>query len=331
MWIVFACLSAVFAGLTAILCKCGIKKTDSDVATALRTIVVHIFAWIMTFVVGSYKDIANVSAKSLLFLILSGLATGASWICYFKALSMADINKVVPIDKSSTVITVLFAIIIFHETNNLWIKLAGTALIGVGVMLTVEKKDIKSASATVTAAANTSGGENNGSVSADTVLPDVAEKGDLQPAPAKVKVKHNVGWIVFAVLSAVFAAATSILAKIGIENVESNLATAIRTTVVLVAAWLLVIAKKKTHLIKGIDKKELLFIALSGLATGASWLCYYYAIAKGVVSVVVPIDKLSILLTVAFSCIFLKEKLKLKSAVGLIIMTAGTLLMAIFA
>lgn len=323
MWIVFACLSAVFAGLTAILCKCGIKKTDSDVATALRTIVVLIFAWIMTFVVGSYKDIANVSAKSLLFLILSGLATGASWICYFKALSMADINKVVSIDKSSTVITVLFAIIIFHETNNLWIKLAGTVLIGVGVMLTVEKKDIKSASATVTA--------DNGIIPTETVLPDVTDKGNSQPAPANVKTKRNAGWIVFAVLSAVFAAATSILAKIGIENVESNLATAIRTTVVLVAAWFLVIAKKKTHLIKGIDKKELLFIALSGLATGASWLCYYYAIAKGVVSVVVPIDKLSILLTVAFSCIFLKEKLKLKSAIGLIIMTAGTLLMAIFA
>ena len=323
MWIVFACLSAVFAGLTAILCKCGIKKTDSDVATALRTIVVLIFAWIMTFVVGSYKDIANVSAKSLLFLILSGLATGASWICYFKALSMADINKVVPIDKSSTVITVLFAIIIFHETNNLWIKLAGTALIGVGVMLTVEKKDIKSASATVTA--------DNGIIPTETVLPDVTDKGNLQPAPANVKTKRNAGWIVFAVLSAAFAAATSILAKIGIENVESNLATAIRTTVVLVAAWFLVLAKKKTHLIKEIDKKELLFISLSGLATGASWLCYYYAIAKGVVSVVVPIDKLSVLLTVAFSCIFLKEKLKLKSAVGLIIMTAGTLLMAIFA
>ncbi len=326
MWIVFACLSAVFAGLTAILCKCGIKKTDSDVATALRTIVVLIFAWIMIFVVGSYKDIANVSAKSLLFLILSGLATGASWICYFKALSMADINKVVPIDKSSTVITVLFAIIIFHETNNLWIKLAGTALIGVGVMLTVEKKDIKSAPATVTAAVTA----DNGIIPTETVLPDVTDKGNSQPAPANVKTKRNAGWIVFAVLSAVFAAATSILAKIGIENVESNLATAIRTTVVLVAAWFLVIAKKKTHLIKGIDKKELLFIALSGLATGASWICYYYAIAKGVVSVVVPIDKLSILLTVAFSCIFLKEKLKLKSAVGLIIMTAGTLLMAIF-
>lgn len=327
MWIVFACLSAVFANLTAILCKCGIKKTDSDVATALRTIVVLIFAWIMTFVVGSYKDIANVSAKSFLFLILSGLATGASWICYFKALSMADINKVVPIDKSSTVITVLFAIIIFHETNNLWIKLAGTALIGVGVMLTVEKKDIKSAPATVTAAITA----DNGSASTETVLFDATDKGNLQPASANVKTKRNVGWIVFAVLSAAFAAATAILTKIGIENVESNLATAIRTTVVLVAAWFLVIAKKKTHLIKGIDKKELLFISLSGISTGASWLCYYYAIAKGVVSVVVPIDKLSVLLTVAFSCIFLKEKLKLKSAVGLIIMTAGTLLMAIFA
>lgn len=331
MWIVFACLSAVFAGLTAILCKCGIKKTDSDVATALRTIVVLIFAWIMTFVVGSYKDIANVSAKSLLFLILSGLATGASWICYFKALSMADINKVVPIDKSSTVITVLFAIIIFHETNNLWIKLAGTVLIGVGVMLTVEKNDIKSAPVTVTAAVTAAVTADNGIIPTETVLPDVTDKGNSQPAPANVKTKRNAGWIVFAVLSAVFAAATSILAKIGIKNVESNLATAIRTTVVLVAAWFLVIAKKKTHLIKGIDKKEILFIALSGLATGASWLCYYYAIAKGVVSVVVPIDKLSVLLTVAFSCIFLKEKLKLKSAIGLIIMTAGTLLMAIFA
>lgn len=327
MWIVFACLSAVFANLTAILCKCGIKKTDSDVATALRTIVVLIFAWILTFVVGSYKDIANVSAKSFLFLILSGLATGASWICYFKALSMADINKVVPIDKSSTVITVLFAIIIFHETNNLWIKLAGTALIGVGVMLTVEKKDIKSAPATVTVAITA----DNGIIPTETVLFDATDKGNLQPASANVKTKRNVGWIVFAVFSAAFAAATAILAKIGIENVESNLATAIRTTVVLVAAWFLVIAKKKTHLIKGIDKKELLFISLSGISTGASWLCYYYAIAKGVVSVVVPIDKLSVLLTVAFSCIFLKEKLKLKSAVGLIIMTAGTLLMAIFA
>lgn len=327
MWIVFACLSAVFAGLTAILCKCGIKKTDSDVATALRTIVVLIFAWIMTFVVGSYKDISNVSAKSFLFLILSGLATGASWICYFKALSMADINKVVPIDKSSTVITVLFAIMIFHETNNLWIKLAGTILIGAGVMLTVEKKDIKSVPVTVTAAVTA----DSGSIPTETVLPEATEKGDLQPAPAKVKAKHSVGWIVFAVLSAVFAAATSILAKVGIENVESNLATAIRTTVVLVAAWFLVIAKKKTHMIKETDKKELLFISLSGISTGASWLCYYYAIAKGVVSVVVPIDKLSVLLTVAFSCIFLKEKLKLKSAVGLIIMTAGTLLMAIFA
>lgn len=206
MWIVFACLSAVFAGLTAILCKCGIKKTDSDVATALRTIVVLIFAWILTFVVGSYKDIANVSAKSFLFLILSGLATGASWICYFKALSMADINKVVPIDKSSTVITVLFAIIIFHETNNLWIKLAGTALIGVGVMLTVEKKDIKSAPATVTAAITA----DNGIIPTETVLFDATDKGNLQPASANVKTKRNVGWIVFAVLSAVFAAATSI-------------------------------------------------------------------------------------------------------------------------
>lgn len=288
MWITAAALSAFFAGITAILAKCGIKKTDSDVATAIRTIVVLIFSFIMTFITGSISDIDKIGLKSFVFLILSGIATGASWICYFKALSMGDVNKVVPIDKSSTVISVLLAIIIFHETNNLLLKLCATALLAAGIFLMVEKKEA-----------------------------------------AEVKEKRQ--WIIYAVLSAVFAALTSILAKIGIEDVESNLATAVRTCVVLVMAWIIVFAKGKQKQIKAIDKKELLFICLSGIATGASWLCYYYAIQNGVVSVVVPIDKLSIIVSILFSYIVFKEKLSKKSFVGLCLMTVGTLVMAIFA
>lgn len=288
MWLVMAVLSSVFAGLTAILAKCGIKHTDSDVATAVRTVVVVIFSWIMVFVVGSADTIFQIEPRSLLFLILSGLATGMSWICYFKALSMADINKVVPIDKSSTILTVLLAIAIFRETNHLAVKLIGVALIGLGVFFMIEKKD--------TAAT-----------------------------------EQKKGWYIYAVLSAVFAALTSILAKVGISGVESNLGTAIRTCVVLVMAWIIVFARGKHTQVKSIDRRELLFINLSGLATGASWLCYYYAIQNGVVSVVVPIDKLSIVVTIAFSYIFFGEKLKKRSAAGLGLMVAGTLLMAILA
>lgn len=288
MWITAAVLSAFFAGITAILAKCGIKKTDSNVATAIRTIVVLIFSFIMTFITGSISDIDKIGLKSFVFLVLSGIATGASWICYFKALSMGDVNKVVPIDKSSTVISVLLAIIIFHETNNLLLKLCATALLAAGIFLMVEKKEA-----------------------------------------AEVKEKRQ--WIIYAVLSAVFAALTSILAKIGIEDVESNLATAVRTCVVLVMAWIIVFAKGKQKQIKAIDKKELLFICLSGIATGASWLCYYYAIQNGVVSVVVPIDKLSIIVSILFSYIVFKEKLSKKSFAGLCLMTVGTLVMAIFA
>lgn len=288
MWITAAALSAFFAGITAILAKCGIKKTDSDVATAIRTIVVLIFSFIMTFITGSISDIDKIGLKSFVFLVLSGIATGASWICYFKALSMGDVNKVVPVDKSSTVISVLLAIIIFHETNNLLLKLCATALLAAGIFLMVEKKEA-----------------------------------------AEVKEKRQ--WIIYAVLSAVIAALTSILAKIGIEDVESNLATAVRTCVVLVMAWIIVFAKGKQKQIKAIDKKELLFICLSGIATGASWLCYYYAIQNGVVSVVVPIDKLSIIVSILFSYIVFKEKLSKKSFAGLCLMTVGTLVMAIFA
>lgn len=283
-----AVLSAFFAGLTSILAKCGIRKTDSDVATALRTIVVLIFSWLMVFVVGSGGEITEISQKSLIFLILSGLSTGASWICYFKALSIGDVNKVVPVDKSSTILSVLLAIILFGETSHLAVKLLGTALLAVGIFLMIEKKQQGGAT------------------------------------------KSN-RWMIYAILSAVFAALTSILAKVGITGVESNLGTAIRTGVVLLMAWVVVFMKGKQKAVKDIGKKELGFIALSGLATGASWLCYYYAIQNGVVSVVVPIDKLSIIVTVLFSCVFLKETISKKALAGLALMVVGTLAMAIWA
>lgn len=288
MWILAVVLSAFFAGITAILAKCGIKKTDSDVATAIRTVVVLLFAFLMTFITGSFKEINTISAKSLVFLVLSGLATGASWICYFKALSMGDVNKVVPIDKSSTIISVLLAVIIFNETNNLFIKIVGTAILSAGIFLMVEKKKSE-------------------------------------------KVNEKRQWVIYAVFSALFAALTSILAKIGIEDVESNLATALRTCVVLVMAWIIVFTKGKQKQAIHVDRKELTFICLSGVATGASWLCYYYAIQNGIVSVVVPIDKLSIVVSIIFSYIVFKEKLTKKAFVGLCLMILGTLLMTLFA
>lgn len=287
LWLIMAVLSALFAGLTSILAKCGIKKTDSDVATALRTIVVLLFSWIMVFVVGSLDTITQIGTKSLIFLILSGGATGASWICYFKALSMGDVNKVVPIDKSSTILTVLLAIILFGETNHLAVKLVAVVLLTVGVFMMIEKKDVRNQ-------------------------------------------QTNRGWMPYAVGSAVFAALTSILAKIGISGVESNLGTAIRTGVVLVLAWAIVFLKGKQGQVRTVDQKELVFIGLSGIATGASWLCYYYAIQNGIVSVVVPIDKMSILVSVAFSYFVFHEKLSKKAAAGLGLMLLGTLVMAIW-
>ena len=287
LWIVAAVFSAIFAGLTSILAKCGIKKTDSDLATALRTAVVLIFSWIMVFVVGSQGTITEIAPRSLIFLLLSGLATGASWICYFKALAMGDVNKVVPIDKSSTILTVLLAIICFAETSNLAFKLIATVILAVGIFLMVEKKE-------------------------------------------SVHKKESRSWMLYAVLSAVFAALTSILAKVGVSNVESNLGTAIRTGMVLVLAWVIVFARRKYAGLKRLDKRDLLFISLSGIATGSSWLCYYYAIGHGPVSVVVPIDKLSILVTVAFSYLVFKEKLSKKAFLGLCLMIVGTLLMVFF-
>lgn len=288
LWLVMAILSALFAGLTAILAKCGIKKTDSDAATALRTIVVLIFSWIMVFIVESANTIIRIEMKSLIFLVLSGVATGASWICYFKALSMGDVNKVVPVDKSSTILSVLLAIILFDETNHLIVKLIATVLLAVGIFLMIEKK--------------------------------TARNSEIRRA-----------WLPYAVASAVFATLTSILAKIGITGVESNLGTAIRTSVVLIMAWVIVFAKGKQSELKSVDKKELLFITLSGLATGASWLCYYYAIQNGIVSVVVPIDKMSILVSITFSRIVFHEKLTKKALLGLLLMVSGTMVMAIWA
>lgn len=282
-----AVLSAVFAGLTAILAKCGIRKTDSDVATALRTAVVLLFSCVMVFIVGSFGTINQISGTSLIFLILSGLATGASWICYFKALSMGDVNKVVPIDKASTILTVLLAIVFFGETNNLVVKLIGTLLLAIGIFLMIEKKKTE----------------------------EKAEKKS---------------WLIYAVLSAVFAALTSILAKVGVTGVESNLGTTIRTVVVLIMAWIIVFVQGKQKQLKTLDKKELVFISFSGIATGASWLCYYYAIQNGIVSVVVPIDKMSILVAVVFSYFVFKEKMSKKAVLGLCLMLAGTLLMTIF-
>lgn len=288
MWMAMAILSAIFAGITAILAKCGIKKTDSDIATAIRTVIVLIFSVLITFIVGSYREINGISAKALVFLILSGIATGASWICYFKALSMGDINKVVPIDKSSTVMSVLLAIIVLQETNNLIAKLTGTALLAIGIFLMIEKKD-------------------------------------------NVNTGQKRKWMIYAFLSAVFAAVTSILAKIGIDGVESNLGTAVRTCVVFIFAWAIVFVKGKQKGLKKLDKKELVFILLSGVSTGASWLCYYYALQNGVVSIIVPIDKLSIIVSIVFSYIVFKERLSKKAFAGLCLMTTGTVIMAVFA
>ena len=286
MWIVFAFGSAFFAGVTSILAKCGIRKTDSNVATVIRTIVVLVFSWLMVFVVGSQNQVGSIESKTLVFLILSGLTTGASWLCYFKALQLGNINKVVPIDKSSTILTILLAFLFLHEEISIP-KAIGVVVIAIGTFLMIEKKDT-----------------------------------DPQ------QIKGN-GWLLYAVGSAVFASLTAILGKIGISGVESNLGTAIRTGVVLVMAWVMVFATGKQHTIRNIPQKELGFICLSGLATGASWLCYYKALQDGLASVVVPIDKLSILVTVAFSYVVFHERLSKKSAVGLISIVAGTLVMLI--
>ena len=286
MWLFYAIGSAFFAGVTSILAKCGIRKTDSTVATAVRTIVILVFSWIMVFVAGSQNQITGISGRTLLFLILSGAATGASLLCYFKALQIGDINKVVPIDKSSTVLTILLALIFLQEGISLP-KAAAVAVIAAGIFLMIEKKDVQ----------ETKSGRG--------------------------------GWFLYAAGSAFFASLTAILGKIGITGVESNLGTAIRTCVVLVMAWLMVLATGKQGEVKKIGRKELAFICCSGIATGASWLCYYRALQEGPASVVAPVDKLSVLVTVAFSYFVFGEKLGKKEAAGLALLTAGTVAMAL--
>ena len=286
MWILFAFGSAFFAGITAILAKCGIRKTDSTVATAVRTIVVLLFSWLMVFVVGSQDQLGSIDPNTWLFLILSGLATGASWLCYFRALQLGDINKVVPVDKSSVILTMLLAFLFLQEPITPFGG-AGVVLIAAGTFLMIEKKDVK-------------------------------QKEDQKKS-----------WFLYAAGSAIFASLTSILGKIGISGVESNLGTAIRTAVVLLMAWVMVFVAGKAGEVRKIPKNELGFICLSGIATGASWLCYYRALQDGLASIVVPIDKLSILVTVAFSYFVFHERLSKKSATGLVLIVAGTLAMLI--
>lgn len=290
MWLMFAFGSALFAGLTGILAKCGIKNTDSNVATALRTIVVLIFSWIMVFLVGSQNTIGDITLRTLVFLILSGLATGASWLCYFHALQIGDINKVTPVDKSSTVLTMLLAFIFLHEELNV-IKVISMVLIAAGTLLMIQKKE------------NTGAQEEKGKKSGEHA------------------------WLLYALGSAVFASLTSILGKVGIQGVESNLGTAIRTIVVLIMAWVVVFISKKQDTIRSIDGKSWLFLILSGFATGGSWLCYYRALQSGPASVVVPIDKLSLLVTIGFSYLVFHEKLSKKAGIGLVLLVVGTLLL----
>lgn len=284
MWIIFAFGSALFAGLTSILAKCGIRQTDSTVATAIRTIIVLVFSWIMVALTGAWPASGGIGGRTLLFLVLSGMSTGASWLCYFKALQTGDINKVVPIDKSSTVLTVLLAFLLLREPIRA-ASAAGVLCIAAGTWLMIEKKEPRSPQ---------------------------SEKG---------------GWMLYAFGSAIFASLTAILGKIGISDIDSNLGTAIRTVVVLIMAWGMVWITGKQRTLRQIPKRELGFICLSGLATGASWLCYYRALQSGPASAVVPIDKLSILVTVAFSYAVFRERLTRRSGIGLILITAGTLAM----
>lgn len=286
MWVLFAFGSALFAGITAILAKIGIRNTDSNLATAIRTIVILIFSWLMVFIVGSQSLIYHIRGQTLLFLVLSGLATGASWLCYFKALQMGDVNKVTPIDKSSTVLTMILAFIFLNEKIT-FMKFIGMCGLGIGTYMMITKKD------------------------------------------SEAKEIKDTRWLFYAVLSAVFASLTSILGKVGISGVESNLGTAIRTIVVLIMAWIIVFVSKKQTEIKKIDKRSWLFLCLSGITTGTSWLCYYKALQQGQASIVAPIDKLSIVASVIFSYFILKEKLTRKSLLGLIIIVIGTLLLLI--
>lgn len=286
MWIIMSLMSAFFAGITSILAKCGIRKTGSNVAMAIRTIIILIFSLLIVIISGAFDSFYNITSRSLIFLLLSGVVTGLSWIFYFKALSIGDLNKVVVIDKSSIVLSILFAIVLFKETDKLLIKLIGIVFILIGTIIMIERKQMN-------------------------------------------RDKKNNIYIIYAIISAFFASLTSILGKIGINNIDSNFGTLIRTFVILIISWIIIFSTKEYKNIHKIDKRELTFISLSGISTGASWLCYYYAIKNGIVSLVIPIDKLSIVVSIVFSCIFLKEKLNKLSFIGLIFIVFGTIIMTI--
>lgn len=285
MWVLYAFGSALFAGATAILAKIGIKETDSHIATAIRTVVIVCFSWLMVFVVGAQHSMNSISSKTMVFLVLSGLSTGGSWLFYFRALQLGDVNKVVPIDKSSTILTMVMAFIFLREGIT-WLSFLGLVAIGCGTFLMIQKKE--------------------------TTTKVTGSK-----------------WLIYALLSAFFASVTSILGKIGVQDINSTLGTAIRTIVVLIMAWLIVLMLNKQSELKRIDRKSWIFLVLSGFTTGLSWLCYYKALKDGLASVVVPIDKLSILVSVAFAYVFLKEKLSVKSSIGLVTIVIGTLVLLI--
>lgn len=287
MWVLLAFGSAFFAGITTILAKCGIKKTNSNVATAVRTIVVLLFAWLMVFITNAQGGIKDIDMRSWAFLILSGIATGDSWLCYFKALQLGDVNKVVPIDKSSIILTIILALIFFREPISA-IKIISIIAIGAGTFMMIQKKE-----------------------------------------SSAEKTENGKSYLIYALLSAVFASLTSILGKAGMQDINSNLGTAIRTCVVLVMAWITVFVTNCNAEVKHIPKNELIFILLSGVATGASWLCYFKALQSGSASVVVPIDKLSIVISIVFSFFVFGEKLSKKSFAGLCLIVAGTLAMLI--
>lgn len=283
MWILFAVGSAFFAGATSVLAKAGIKSVSSDFATAFRTGVVLIFSWLMVFVVGCQNAVSTITPRALVFLALSGAATGLSWLCYFKALSIGNLSKVVAVDKSSTFLTILLALIFFREPFH-WLTGLGIAVMIAGTALMLEKGDAK---------------------------------------------KGEKGWLFYAAGSAVFAALQSILGKVGVQDMNSTLATALRTVVVLIFAWAIVLGKKEGGDWKKMTRRDAVLLVLSGITTGASWLCYYRALQTGRASVVVPIDKCSMLFAVALSAIFLKEKQTRRSLLALTLVVAGTFMIAL--
>lgn len=283
MWILFAVGSAFFAGATSVLAKAGIKSVSSDFATAFRTGVVLIFSWLMVFVGGCQNAVSTITPRALVFLALSGAATGLSWLCYFKALSIGNLSKVVAVDKSSTFLTILLALIFFREPFH-WLTGLGIAVMIAGTALMLEKGD--------------------------------AKKGER-------------GWLFYAAGSAVFAALQSILGKVGVQDMDSTLATALRTVVVLIFAWAIVLGKKEGGDWKKMTRRDAVLLVLSGITTGASWLCYYRALQTGRASVVVPIDKCAMLFAVALSAIFLKEKQTRRSLLALALVVAGTLMIAL--